>query len=125
MSPNTILFKQGDKGDYCYIIQEGQVEIIQQDENEASEVVAVLSTSAVFAETAILMDLHRTATARTLTQTRLLRLLREDLVTFLAKENKSKQAFANMILERSRPKYLANVTAHQILKFKKVNLHGY
>ncbi len=110
---NTVIFKQGDKGDYCYIVQDGQIEISRQESSNSSEVLAVLSSPAVFGETAILMDFPRSATARTINDVRLLRLLREDLLTILAKEKKSKQAFATMILERSRPKYLPDISAHQ------------
>ena len=110
---NTMVFNQGDKGDYCYLIQEGHVEIIRQEQNELPEILAVLSAKAVFGEIAILMDLPRTAAARTISNTRLLRLLRDDLLELLAKAKKSNQAFANMILERSRPKCVSNIIAHQ------------
>lgn len=113
IAKNTIVFKEGDKGDYCYLIQEGQVEISRKSMNETSQVVAVLSTAAVFGEAAVLMDLPRNATARTVTDVRLLRLLREDLIALISCENQLKQAFGSMILERSRPQYRPGVTAHQ------------
>lgn len=109
----TIIFKEGDVGDYCYIIQHGQIEISRQEKFDVLDVIATLSTPSIFGETALVMDIPRSATARATSDVKLLRLLRTDLLELLANNPISKQAFAAMILERSRPKCLPEITEHQ------------
>jgi CRP-like cAMP-binding protein len=62
-----VILQQGDFGDKVYFIDAGQVEVLQEQPGEAPQRVAVLEPGAYFGETALLTDMPRNATVRTLT----------------------------------------------------------
>lgn len=57
------IFKQGDKGDTCYFVKEGTVEILVKDEGGGEGRVATLRDSAFFGEMSLLTGEDRSATA--------------------------------------------------------------
>jgi CRP-like cAMP-binding protein len=61
-SPGTVLFEEGQPGDYMYVVQSGEVEI-RRRVGETERVLAVLSTGEFFGEMAILNARPRSATA--------------------------------------------------------------
>ena len=67
------MFREGDLGTEMYIIQEGKVEILNRLGNE-DHVLAVLEKGDFFGEMSVLEDLPRTASARALTDARLLQI---------------------------------------------------
>ena len=67
------VFREGDLGTEMYIIQTGQVEIVRRVGDEDRQM-AVLERGDFFGEMALLENLPRTASALTLTPTRLLRI---------------------------------------------------
>ena len=67
------VFREGDLGTDMYIIQTGQVEIVRRVGDEDRQM-AVLERGDFFGEMALLENLPRTASALTLTPTRLLRI---------------------------------------------------
>lgn len=67
------IFHEGDLGIEMFIIQEGQVEIIKEHE-EQEQKLAVLDKGDFFGEMSILEDMPRTATARALTECKLLQI---------------------------------------------------
>jgi CRP-like cAMP-binding protein len=67
------VFSEGDLGTEMFIIQTGQVEILRRIGDEDRQV-AVLERGDFFGEMALLEELPRTATARALTDARLLRI---------------------------------------------------
>jgi hypothetical protein len=67
------IFHEGDLGTEMYIIQEGKVEIVNRM-GEEDRVLAVLEKGDFFGEMSVLEDLPRAASARTLTETRLLQI---------------------------------------------------
>src|SRR5262252_2757853 len=58
----TVLFEEGQPGDYMYVVQSGEVEIRRQV-GETERVLAVLSVGEFFGEMAILNGRPRSATA--------------------------------------------------------------
>jgi CRP-like cAMP-binding protein len=58
----TVLFHEGQPGDYMYVVQSGEIEIRRQV-GETERVLAVLSTGEFFGEMAILNARPRSATA--------------------------------------------------------------
>lgn len=58
-----IIFKQGDKGDTCYFIKKGLVDIILKDENGIGICVATLCPGALLGEMSLLTGEDRRATA--------------------------------------------------------------
>jgi CRP-like cAMP-binding protein len=67
----TVLFEEGQPGDYMYVVQNGEVEIRRQV-GETERVLAVLPPGEFFGEMAILNGRPRSATAVVKTQARLL-----------------------------------------------------
>lgn len=61
-APGTVLFEEGQPGDFMYVVQHGEVEIRRQV-GETERVIAVLPTGEFFGEMAILNGRPRSATA--------------------------------------------------------------
>src|ERR1700732_2465244 len=72
-SAGEIIFREGDLGTEMYIISEGKVEILNRL-GEDDRVLAVLEKGGFFGEMSVLEDLPRAATARALTDSRLLQI---------------------------------------------------
>lgn len=69
--PGTVLFEEGQPGDYMYVVQSGEVEI-RRMVGETERVLAVLPAGEFFGEMAILNGRPRSATAVVRTDSRLL-----------------------------------------------------
>jgi CRP-like cAMP-binding protein len=72
-SAGETIFREGDLGTEMYIISEGKVEILNRM-GEDDRVLAVLEKGDFFGEMSVLEDLPRAATARALTDSRLLQI---------------------------------------------------
>src|SRR5690349_19710552 len=68
-----VIFKEGDLGTEMFIINEGKVEIVNQVGDE-EQLLAVLEKGDFFGEMSVLEDLPRAATARAVTDCRLLQI---------------------------------------------------
>lgn len=68
------IFKEGDIGTEMFIIQSGQVEILKSQSNAEERQLAILAQGDFFGEMSILEDLPRTASARALTDCKLVRI---------------------------------------------------
>ncbi len=63
---DRLVLQEGDPGDRFYIIARGRVAVTKGDEGDAARTVAVLETGDHFGEIALLHEVPRTATVRTL-----------------------------------------------------------
>lgn len=72
------IFSQGDQGDSFYLIQTGAIQVLLESGAVKSEVVAILGPRDWFGEMALLSGEPRSATIRTVKNTSLWRLRRED-----------------------------------------------
>jgi len=99
----TILFKQGDIGDYSYLLAEGKVEIIKLDNTKNTQVIAAMRAGDFFGETAILLNAPRSATAVCLTACKLLCLHRDDLIHLTTIYQEVQRSISNAMLKHSRP----------------------
>jgi putative ABC transport system ATP-binding protein len=62
--PGQVLFRQGERGELVYVIEEGHVEILRELAGERQELLRVLSAGEYFGEMSPLAGLPRTATVR-------------------------------------------------------------
>jgi putative peptide zinc metalloprotease protein len=79
-NPGARIVKQGDEGDTFYVVGSGHVEVVQN-----RRVTGRLGPGAYFGETALLLDVPRTATVRAVTPVRVLELSRAAFDRVLAK----------------------------------------
>lgn len=76
----SIVFQQDAPGDTMYIIQSGVVEVSKKDDSGQKKVLALLEKGEFFGEMALLQDVPRTATVKTLKKTRLLPFTKKSLM---------------------------------------------
>ena len=81
VSPGTVLFRTGDHGDACFLIESGSLQVSTALDGQE---LAILTEGAVVGELALLLDEPRSATVVALTASRLLELRRADLEVLMA-----------------------------------------
>jgi putative ABC transport system ATP-binding protein len=64
LAPGEILFRQGDRGELVYVVDEGEIEIVRTRDDGSDEIIAIIPTGAYFGELAPMFGLQRSATAR-------------------------------------------------------------
>ncbi len=67
--PGDLIVQKGDQGDFAYFIQQGEVEVIQR-EQDVETVIAHLRNGEHFGETALISDAPHPATVRARTRVR-------------------------------------------------------
>ena len=89
------LFKEGDAGDALYLIKNGSVEIFHAPKNEDEEpkIVATINDGGFFGEMALVTDEPRNASAKTLIDSEIFILSKEDFKRLL----ESNQTLAEQI----------------------------
>jgi putative ABC transport system ATP-binding protein len=64
LAAGEVLFNQGDPGDFVYVVESGEIEIVRERVDGSTEVVARYGPGSYFGELAPLYGLRRSATAR-------------------------------------------------------------
>lgn len=84
VAAGQVIIKQGQEGDYYYLIQQGTAEVSRvKDPNKPPMVLAEISNGAAFGEEALASDTKRNATVTMKTDGQLLRLKKQDFVELL------------------------------------------
>jgi rhodanese-related sulfurtransferase len=84
VKPGQIIIRQGDKGDYYYVIRQGRCRVVQKPGAEQKMVaLADLDEGDSFGEEALLSDAPRNATIAALTDGVLMRLAKDDFLALL------------------------------------------
>lgn len=109
---NTIIFKEGDKGDKCYLIRSGKIEVTINEEGVERQL-AILTSPALFGEATFITHAPRNATARVVEEAELLTLDHAYLTELIASENEVANTVMTLMLDRSRPIRNPAVTTHQ------------
>ena len=78
VSAGDEIVRQGEPGDYFYVLEAGHAEVVRHSAGGAAEPVAMLPAGATFGEEALLQGCFRNATVRMLRDGRLLRLAKTD-----------------------------------------------
>ena len=89
------LITQGEQGDSFYLIEEGEVEVFENETFRRNE-----GPGESFGEIALLHDVPRTATVRTTVPTRLLKLEREQFITAVTGHRRSNQQASTVVESR-------------------------
>lgn len=74
INSNEVIFKEGEPGQYMYVIISGQVEIRKRTEAQLTRTITTLRQGDIFGEMAIIEKKKRSATIIALTECQLLRL---------------------------------------------------
>ena len=83
VTSNTLLFRQGDKGDAMYLIESGRVRISIRDDDRQEVTLAELAQGDFFGEMAIIDGRQRSADAHVIEDARLGILSREAFLSFV------------------------------------------
>ncbi len=109
---NRIIFKEGDEGDAMYIIKKGQIRIYRGDDDKPYDqtVLATLTDGSFFGEMALVNEAKRIAGAKTLTESELFILKKDDFYTLINKNpglaEQISSEFISRIKENMRNKEL-------------------
>jgi len=93
-----VIIRQGEIGDHFYIIDSGQVEVLQEEPGAQPKRLRVLGTGASFGEIALLNAQPRTATVRCLTPVNVVKLSRRDFLTLVG----SHDIFRRIVEQQAR-----------------------
>jgi CRP-like cAMP-binding protein len=96
--PGEVIVRQGDEGDCMYVIQDGEVEIVVE-ENGSETVLRVAGRNELLGEMAIFERQRRSATVRAKTQARILTL---DKRNFLRRINEDPSLAFQIVETMSR-----------------------
>lgn len=81
--PGQLIIRQGDEGDYFYVITEGRCLVTREQPNQRAVRLAELETGSCFGEEALISDSPRNATVTMVTQGSLMRLAKRDFQELL------------------------------------------
>lgn len=79
LEPGACVFKEGDSGREMFVLLEGEIEILKHSKSQRDTRVALLGPNDWFGEMSILDVMPRSATVRTLSPSRVLRITAHDL----------------------------------------------
>lgn len=113
-----VLLREGDIGDYFFILIEGTCSVIVQSSQGSSIGVASVSAGDVVGEMALLAGAARTATVRANSDVTAARIGKESLSGLLAKRGELLQAFAHYTATRATEIEEARLIESQIVRTK-------
>jgi nitroimidazol reductase NimA-like FMN-containing flavoprotein (pyridoxamine 5'-phosphate oxidase superfamily) len=99
VEPGAVVVRQGAPADKFFIIVEGEVDIVREDDGE-EKTINTLGPGDYFGEVAILRDSSRIATVKAKTQTTLLAMDRDSLKSLVAGSLGTTEEFDRVIRER-------------------------
>ncbi|MCC7410179.1 MAG: cyclic nucleotide-binding domain-containing protein [Gammaproteobacteria bacterium] len=86
MKQGDVVVRQGDPGDYYYIVQRGRCEVTRRTSSGSNEIrLAELRPGDSFGEEALVADSRRNASVRMLTDGELVRLTKQDFIELIKK----------------------------------------
>jgi CRP-like cAMP-binding protein len=107
--PGKVIVKQGDPGDFFYVIVDGKCIVTREQAGIAKPVrLAELAAGACFGEEALIVDERRNATVTALTRTHLMRLAKNDFRHLLEEplERRLSLADAQKMIDDGRARWL-------------------
>ena len=108
VEPGQVIIKQGDDGDYFYVIMNGRCIVTREQPNSKAVRLAELDTGSCFGEEALISDGKRNATITALVRSSLMRLSKQDFRNLLNDPLARKLSFseAKALVDSGAAKYL-------------------
>jgi CRP-like cAMP-binding protein len=103
-APGQIIVREGERGDACYLVSSGSVEVLAKDERGNERRLAFLTAGMLFGEAALLTEAPRNATVRAVDSGELLLLRRSDLLDLMRANRGFGSRMFDLLRMRSRPK---------------------
>ena len=101
-----IIFREGDAGDAFYIIKKGMIRVYHENEDPTEEKdVANLGSEEFFGEMALISEKPRNATVKTLEETEVFRLMKDDFINLVS----STPGMANKISDKFLDRFKQNI----------------
>lgn len=95
VEPGNVVVRQGDDGDFFYVIMEGRCMVTREQPNQKPVKLAELEQGSCFGEEALISDSKRNATITMLTHGKLMRLAKDDFRQLLNDPLARKMSFAD------------------------------
>jgi cAMP-dependent protein kinase regulator len=96
-----VIIREGDPGDAMYVVKDGALQVSTLDHNGKEVVLARLGEGDIFGEVALITGRERTASVKTLKQSRLMKLRKEDFQDIVEKYDSVKTMVFKMVNERA------------------------
>lgn len=112
VAKDDIIFQQGEKGDTCYLIRSGHVEIHAKEADGTEHKLATLKPGTLFGEATMITHDPRNATARAMEDCVLLVIKHKYLTELLESEENVAKMFMTLMVDRSRPIHNPHVSVH-------------
>ena len=106
--PGQVMVRQGEPGDFFYVIMEGRGMVTREAPNQKPMRLAELDSGSCFGEESLIADAERNATVTMLTRGRLMRLSKQDFRTLLNDPIARKTSFeeAQKLVQEGKAKWL-------------------
>lgn len=111
----TLVVRQGEPGDRCYLVTAGELEVFLVDESGQDCSLATLTAGNTFGEAALLTGSPRNASVRALSAVEMLELSRADLLDLLGRYPEFKVHQLTLLRLRDRPLRRDGVEIHRRL----------
>src|SRR5262249_9566656 len=121
--PGDVIVRQGDPGDCAYLINSGELEVLQR-EGDHQRQVAMLQSGDCFVEIALPGDVPRTATVRCLTPVDVLVVPRGELMSLAERYRDFGNAVRSQMMERMAKQALAESQSKAIGRSRWYLQHG-
>lgn len=99
--PGQVIFREGDRGDWLYVVSDGEVEVVRESAGAATPL-RRLGRGECFGEIALVSDRPRSATVRAVTASNVLAVDREAFQALFATLPPLKSFFESLIATRTR-----------------------
>ncbi len=108
VEPSQVVVKQGDDGDFFYVMMEGRCMVTREQPNQKPVRLAELETGSCFGEEALISDTKRNATITMMTHGKLMRLSKEDFRQLLNDPLSRKLSYseAEQLVKTGKAKWL-------------------
>lgn len=106
----TVIIRQGDPGEACYLLRSGEVEVWAEESGaEAKRRLCTMRAGALFGEAALLTGSPRNATVRALTDCELLILARSDFLEVIGADGAVGVQVIELLRLRDRPRQISGI----------------